>query len=328
MAKKKQSSNEKSTLDMGKGFATNAFSGLKTLQDMRKSEDEEARAARARAEAEAQARRIAREREEAEAKRSLRFTDEDLSDKSGLSDEEIFAACMESMNGAEIYDKKFNAKEAPKKVVKTDDEPHLTLTDEEKEFAIFTQEMAISNVKRLTKPTKPAHKVRNKGKYQQQAQALVEKEIVTVDARPAVQESGMRTAYVAPTIAVTQIEKGADVVEEPDVVESMTKNQKQLIHNVKRYEARYGMVIALRLRGLALNAALSRFDSFVDACIADKKPFALVICGKGIGSDGAPVIKEGVIARCKRDSRIVEYAPVINEDGDFGSLYVAFCVSQ
>lgn len=108
----------------------------------------------------------------------------------------------------------------------------------------------------------------------------------------------------------------------------MTKNQKQLIHNVKRYEARYGMVIALRLRGLALNAALSRFDSFVDACIADKKPFALVICGKGIGSDGAPVIKEGVIARCKRDSRIVEYAPVINEDGDFGSLYVAFCVSQ
>ena len=325
MAKKKQSSNEKSTLDMGKGFATNAFSGLKTLQDMRKSEDEEARAARARAEAEAQARRIAREREEAEAKRSLRFTDEDLSDKSGLSDEEIFAACMESMNGAEIYDKKFNAKEAPKKVVKTDDEPHLTLTDEEKEFAIFTQEMAISNVQRLTKPTKPAHKVR---KYQQQAQALVEKEIVTVDARPAVQESGMRTAYVAPTIAVTQIEKGADVVEEPDVVESMTKNQKQLIHNVKRYEARYGMVIALRLRGLALNAALSRFDSFVDACIADKKPFALVICGKGIGSDGAPVIKEGVIARCKRDSRIVEYAPVINEDGDFGSLYVAFCVSQ
>lgn len=207
MAKKKQSSNEKSTLDMGKGFATNAFSGLKTLQDMRKSEDEEARAARARAEAEAQARRIAREREEAEAKRSLRFTDEDLSDKSGLSDEEIFAACMESMNGAEIYDKKFNAKEAPKKVVKTDDEPHLTLTDEEKEFAIFTQEMAISNVQRLTKPTKPAHKVRNKGKYQQQAQALVEKEIVTVDARPAVQESGMRTAYVAPTIAVTQIEK-------------------------------------------------------------------------------------------------------------------------
>ena len=121
MAKKKQSSNEKSTLDMGKGFATNAFSGLKTLQDMRKSEDEEARAARARAEAEAQARRIAREREEAEAKRSLRFTDEDLSDKSGLSDEEIFAACMESMNGAEMYDKKCNAREAPKEVVTADD---------------------------------------------------------------------------------------------------------------------------------------------------------------------------------------------------------------
>ena len=239
-----------------------------------------------------------------------------------------FNISWKKASGAVGYEITYGKTEKKHTALTTTKKLKTSYTDEEKEFAIFTQEMAISNVQRLTKPTKPAHKVRNKGKYQQQAQALVEKEIITINTHPTVQESGMRTAYVAPTIAVTQIEKGADVVEEPDVVESMTKNQKQLIHNVKRYEARYGMVIALRLRGLALNAALSRFDSFVDACIADKKPFALVICGKGIGSDGAPVIKEGVIARCKRDSRIVEYAPVINEDGDFGSLYVAFCVSQ
>lgn len=329
MAKKRQTSMDKSASDAGKGFATNAFSSLKTLQDKRKSDDEEKRAARERAEAEARARRLAREREELEAKRSLRFTNEDLTDDSGLSDEEIFAASIDSMDGAEIYDKKFNARELPKRPadVGADAEPSLSLTDEEREFAIFTQEMAITNVQRLKKPQKSVCKTRNKGKYLQKVQALVEKDIVSVDARPAIQESGMRSAYVTPSVVVTHIEKGTDVVKSSDVAEGMTQNQTQLLHNVRRYEARYGTVIALRLRGLALDAALSRFDSFVEACIAAKKPYALVICGKGLGSDGAPVIKEGVIARCRRESRIVEYVPVINEDGDFGSLYVAFCVS-
>ncbi len=329
MAKKKASASEKTGLDMGKGFATNAFSGLKTLQAMRKSEDEDKRAAREIEEARARARASARAREESEAKRPLRFAEEDLTDASGLSDEEIFAACMAQMDGADIYDKKFSAKETPKTPAshQDGDMPHLSLSDEEKEFAIFTQEMAISNVQRLTKPAKPAHKTRNKGKYLQKAEDLAEKDIVKIDARPAVAESGMRTTYVAPAVAVTQIEKGCDVVEEPDLAAGMTARQKQLLHSVKRHEVRCGPAIALRLRGLALNAALSRFDAFIDACIAEKKPYALIICGKGLGSDGAPVIKEGVIARCKSDPRIAEYAPAVNGDGDFGSLYVALCVS-
>lgn len=327
MAKKKNhSSAPTNTESTGKGFATNAFSSLKTLQEIRKNDEEEKRAQRAKEEAEAEARRKSREREEAEAKRSLRFTDEDLHDTSGMTDEEIFAASMSALDGAQIYDKKFNAKELPPspKSPLHDEEPHLTLSDEEKEFAIFTQEMAISNVQRLTKPSKPIHKTRNKGKYLQTAQALVEKDVVTIDARPNIQESGMKTDFIAPTVAVTQIEKGTDILEEPDIEDSITTTQKQLLRDVKRHEARYGLILSLRLRGLTLNAAMSRLETFIDACQNDRKPYALIICGKGLGSEGAPVIKEGVIDKLRHDARIVEYAPVLNDDGDFGSVVVAF----
>lgn len=319
MAKKKQRNSEETlSLDMSKGFSTGAFSSLKSLQDIRKSEEEDRKEAAAQREAQERARREAQKIQI----RDFRFTEDDLNDSSDMSDAEIFEASMKEMDkGVDVYQSKFNVKEKPKTQASKDDPAPLTMSDEEREFALFTQEMAISNVKRLAAPQKPVHKVRNKGKYAQKAEDLESLQPVSVD--NTVQEPGMRTDYVAPTVAVTQVEKGDNLIERPDMDDAMTASQKQLLHDIKRYESRYGIVITLKLRGMTLNAALSRLDDFISACIRDKKPYALIICGKGLGSAGEPVIKNNTIDILRSDKRIIEYAPVLNADGDFGSIYIS-----
>lgn len=309
------------SLDLSKGFSNGAFSSLKSLQENQKKEAEARSQAQLKKEAEERVRKEARAREEAQARRDLRFTEEDLHDRSNLSDAEIFAASMMELEGVDIYQAKFNVKDTPKKAAPQEEKP-LTLSDDEREFAIFTQEMAISNVKRMTPPPKPVHKTRNKGKYLQNAAALETLEPVNVSQDTP--EPGMRTDYIEPSVAVTQIEKGDDLIERPDMNEAMTKAQKQLLHDVKRHEARYGIVITLKLRGMTLNAAISRLDEFIGACIREKKAYALIVCGKGLGSEGDPVIKNYTLDIVRNDKRIIEYAPVLNADGDFGSLYVSF----
>ena len=321
MAKKKQRTSDDSVqMDMSKGFSTGAFSSLKSLQDIRKSEEDERKEAAARKEAQERARREA----EKVQMRDFRFTEEDLHDDSDMSDAEIFEASMMQMDKkVDVYQSKFNIKEAPKAQAKTEEADHLTMSDEEREFALFTQEMAISNVQRLTAPTKPVHKTRNKGKYNQKPEMLENLNPVSIDSTPSVQETGMRTDFIEPTVAVTQVEKGDNLIERPDMEDAMTASQKQLLHDVKRYEARYGIVITLKLRGMTLNAAMARLDEFISACVRDKKAYALIICGKGLGSAGEPVIKNNTIDRLRSDKRIVEYAPVLNSDGDFGSVYIS-----
>lgn len=310
------------SLDLSKGFSNGAFSSLKALKDSQKQEAEARAQAQLKKDAEERARKEALKREEAQYKRDLRFTDDDINDTSNLSDAEIFAASMMELEGVDIYQAKFNVKDAPKKAEVQEEKP-LTLSEDEREFAIFTQEMAISNVKRMTAPPKPVHKTRNKGKYLQNTAAAIEA-ISPVNVSPDTPEPGMRTDFVAPAVAVTQIEKGEDILERPDLNEGMTKAQKQLLHDVKRHEARYGIVITLKLRGLTLNAAISRLDEFITACVRDRQPYALIVCGKGLGSEGDPVIKNYTLDIVRNDSRIIEYAPVFNADGDFGSLYVSF----
>lgn len=309
------------SLDLSKGFTNGAFSSLKALKDNQKIEAEQRAQAQLKKEAEERAKKEAKEREEALYRRDLRFTDDDLNDRSNLSDAEIFAASMMELEGVDIYQAKFNVKDTPKKQAPQEDKP-LVLTEDEREFAIFTQEMAISNVKRMTAPPKPVHKTRNKGKYLQNAAAL--ETLTPVNVSPDTPEPGMRTDYVDPKVAVTQVEKGEDILEHPDLNEGMTKAQKQLLHDVKRHEARYGIVITLKLRGLTLNAAISRLDEFITACAREKQPYALIVCGKGLGSEGDPVIKNYTLDIVRNDNRIIEYAPVFNADGDFGSLYVSF----
>lgn len=323
MAKKKiqnRTDVESGSLDLSKGFGGGAFDSLKTLQNIRKTETEEKAAAAQMAAQEAARRREEKAREEASLKRDLRFTEEDLNDRSGMTDDEIFEAFMRDDRPLDVYEHKFAAKEKPKPPQEPE---HLTMSDEEKEFAIFTQEMAISNVRRLQTPTKPVHKVRNKGKYKT-AQALLEHDVVSVHAAPQKEDAGMHTNYVAPTVTVTQADKGDDIVEHPDIQDAITLQQRALLREVKRHEARYGLVVSLKLRGLTLNAAMSRLDAFIDDCIAARKTYGLIICGKGLGSAGVPVIKEATTTRLRNDDRISEYVPVINDDGDFGSIYVSF----
>ena len=126
---------------------------------------------------------------------------------------------------------------------------------------------------------------------------------------------------------VVELEKGEDITQHPDVVDTITASQKKLLKTIKHYESRYGMLMTLHLRGLTLNAAISRLNDFIDACIREKRPYALIVCGKGIHSTDKPVIKEYTIDILRNDSRVTEYAPVINEDGDFGSIYAAFKIN-
>ena len=58
----------------------------------------------------------------------------------------------------------------------------------------------------------------------------------------------MQTTHVDPVVTVTQIEKGDDIIEHPDVVDAMTASQKKLLKDVHHYEGRYGMVLTLHLR--------------------------------------------------------------------------------
>lgn len=322
MAKKKlQNSDPSNSLDLSKGFSNGAFSSLKSLQDISKSKAEEQKEIAAQKEAQIRARI---EKQKADV-RDFRFTEEDLNDHSDMSDAEIFEASMKALDkGIDVYQSKFNVKEAPKKQTKSDEPEHLTMSDEEREFALFTQEMAISNVTRMKAPPKPVHKVRNKGKYLQKAEDLENFSPVGISETPAQTDAGMRTDYVSPAVSVTQVEKGDDIIERPDMDDAMTAAQKQLLHDVKRYEARYGIVITLKLRGLTLNAAMARLDEFITACVRENRPYALIICGKGLGSEGEPVIKNGTIEHLRSDKRIIEYAPVLNADRDFGSLYVSF----
>lgn len=331
MAKKSRSPQNNSpvsnSLDLSKGFSTSAFASLKSLQDIRKAEAEDRKLADAQKERErieaAKAAQIAAKRERDIENATghgayARFTEEDLGDTSNMSDQEIFLASMAAMDGADLYQEKFNKKEKP--VDKKKDEPVLTMTEEEREFAIFTQEMAITQVRRLD--DRPGKKKKNRVPVQPVPQTLTP----TFSAAPAETDNVMKTQYVAPTVTVTQSIKGNDVLDKSpeENPNDLTPVQKKYLKDINRYQERFGSVITLKLRGLALSAATQRLDDYLDACTRDKAPYGLIICGKGLGSLFEPVIKNMTISRLKADDRIVEYIPVINEDGDFGSLYVVF----
>lgn len=325
------SKKNKQTQTSSKAFSTDAFSTLKELQNKLKLES----AQKAENERQAAIQKAKRDAEILRETRDLRFTDNDLLDDN-MSDEEIFAASMREMESQslDLYQSKFNTKEQPKKQ-KKEESPILSMTDDEREFAIFTQEMAISKVERLVAKQKPVHKVRNKKKYDANGKIIQNDELenteeTSLDAYSPVDISapkpqpGMKTQYITPTTSVTQIEKGADITQQPDVADSVTTSQKKLLKTIKHYESRYGMLMTLHLRGLALNAAISRLNDFIDACIREKRPYALIVCGKGLNSADKPVIKEYTIDILRNDNRVTEYVPVINEDGDFGSVYAAF----
>ena len=304
-----------------KNFGGGAFQTLKTLQD-RHRELDDAKAQEQRRQDEENARK---QQERLRETRDLRFTEDDLFG-SDLSDEEIFAASMRAMDSQplDLYQSKFNAREhVPKPSQKPEPAP-LTMTDEEREFAIFTQEMALANVQRLVSPPKKSKNRTKKSVAQNSDQASEMIELSSVKIDPVPVEPGMKTDFLAHDVAVTQVEKGGDITQNPEPADTMTAAQKKLLKDVHHYESRYGMLMTLRLRGLTLNAAISRLDDFIAACIRERRPYAHIICGKGIHSADRPVIKEYTIDILRNDARVTEYAPILDEDGDFGALYAAF----
>ena len=342
MAKKNQKTEQTQSLDLSKGFSGGAFASLKSLREKQKADAQREDEA-ARREAQERTRREEEARQAAlRETRDLRFTESDLIDDSDMTDEEIFAASMREMDSGrvDLYQSKFNARETQK--TKPKDEPApLTMTDEEREFAIFTQEMAMSKVQRIVTPAKPQHKTRNKKKYDKDGKVITElpqssedvQEVphvspITVSSAPSVVESGMKTDYLDATVSVTQVEKGGNVLNEPETVDTITPAQKKLLKDIRHYESRYGMLMTLRLRGLTLNAAISRLNDFIDACIRDRRPYALIICGKGLNSADRPVIKEYTMDILKSDTRVIEFVPALNEDGDFGSIYASFKINK
>ncbi len=310
------------SLDLSKGFGNGAFASLKSLQEVRKAEAEDKALAQkqleqARLEAQKAAQKAAElewQYENATGRgKYTRFTEEDLTDTSNMSDMEIFEASMKKLDQADLYTEKFNKKEAPKKVVEA--EHQVTMTEEEKEFALFTQEMAITQVQRLQKPGKKAKQT-----------PVPERLNPNINAAPSERPANTRTDFVTPVVTVTQSVKGPDALAETQdqPQDPLTENQHHYLKEIHRYQERFGGIITLKLRGYALEAAMRRLNDFIDACCCEKRQYGLVICGKGLGSQGEPVIKLETIARCKADDRIVEYVPVLNEDGDFGSLYIVF----
>lgn len=335
MAKKNHNHNTPAqtdhSLDMSKGFSTNAFSSLKSLQEIRKAEAEdkkieEAQKALERRDAQKAAQKAAKRQIELENTTGrgayMRFTEEDLQDASNLSDEEIFAASMAAMDHADLYQEKFNKKEDPIQKRQAQEEHPLTMTEEEKEFAIFTQEMAITQVRRLDSESSKKKK-KNRIVFEPVPKTLTP----TIDASPADTQSGMKTNYITPTVTVTQSIKGEDVLHtpQPDASDDpLTPSQHKCLKEINRYQERFGAVITLKLRGLVLNAAIHRLNDFLDSCERSKTQYGLIICGKGIGSKDEPVIKNTTVETLKSDDRIAEYIPVLNEDHDFGSIYVVF----
>ena len=333
MAKKNQHNHSNAqpdhSLDLSKGISTNAFSSLKSLQEIRKAaaEDrklEEAQKAAERQKAQKAAQKAAKRQIELENSTGrgayMRFTEEDLHDTSDLSDEEIFAASMDALDQADLYQEKFNKKEAPIPKNAKPVEHTLTMTEEEKEFAIFTQEMAITQVRRLDSGQS---KKKNRIRFEPVPKTLSP----TIDATPTTTSSGMKTNFITPTVSVTQSIKGDDVIAQnapPTPEDPLTPSQRKCLKEINRFQERFGSVITLKLRGLVLNAAMHRLNDFLDSCARTKTRYGLIICGKGIGSKDEPVIKNSTLETLRSDDRIAEYIPVLNEDNDFGSLYVVF----
>lgn len=317
------------SLDLSKGFSTNAFSSLKSLQEIRKAEAEdkkleEAKKSQERLLAQKAAQKAAKRQSELENATGrgpyMRFTEEDLQDDTGLSDEAIFAASMAAMDHADLYHEKFNKKEDLSSKCQKQHEPALTMTEEEKEFAIFTQEMAITQVRRLDSGT-------SKKKNRLCFKAVPKTLTPALDASRTETQSGMKTNYITPTVTVTQAIKGEDILPSHGTStadDPLTPSQRKCLKEINRYQERFGAVITLKLRGLVLSAAVHRLNDFLDACERSQERYALIICGKGLGSRDAPVIKNTTLEMLRADDRIAEYIPVINEDQDFGSLYVVF----
>jgi DNA-nicking Smr family endonuclease len=82
----------------------------------------------------------------------------------------------------------------------------------------------------------------------------------------------------------------------------------------------------LNVRGATVDEALDRLDAFVDRCWREGDRFARIVPGRGLRSEGSPVLKPAVLTWLEEEgNRYLEgYIPERSIEGDYGSLIVEF----
>lgn len=100
----------------------------------------------------------------------------------------------------------------------------------------------------------------------------------------------------------------------------MERDQHDLLQEVRGLS----QLPTLDLHGLRRDPALARLAGFVSRMRAEGALLVLVVCGKGLHSPGAPVLREEVLRWVlqpgHRDVRL--WAPHLDKDGHWGSLYL------
>lgn len=104
---------------------------------------------------------------------------------------------------------------------------------------------------------------------------------------------------------------------------ALTPGQRQLLRACAKAE-RTRPVAEVNVRGDFQRVALRRIELTALHVSAKGGKFMRVITGKGIGSEGEPILKRALVEWCFGDGEglVVDYAPEVQPDGTFGSFVV------
>lgn len=365
-----------------KGLNTNAFAVLPGLFGEASQEEIEAYSlktvvALARVDANIKAQQAQ------EKAQSSRLHEPDVDDMSGMSDLDIFLQSVSDIDRTDVLNRKFSEKSAPIAQDKAEHQDRLSMTAEEREFALFTQEMALSNVKPIEAPTlmKGARDRKKSSRVSEQManspltdsnddlweQSIADEEEVLIQdsakaaeqrsdanaqapqAREAVKatpvqeplaepQTDVKTASaeqrvrtLPPRAPVYGIRASRQLV--PDYKkqdmgpkwEPLRPDQKAFILEIKAYEQRFGKLISLKLRGFVLEAGMSRFEDFIEACFENKTRYGSLFFGDALSAKGVEnQLREKILMRLKSDERILKFAPAMDAENTFTTIYLAF----
>lgn len=328
---------------------------------------------------------------------SSRLSEADIDDASGMSDMEIFLQSVSNIDRTDVLNRKFSEKLVPAAQSKAESGDRLTMTPQEREFALFTQEMALSNVKRIeeAKAIKASSTRKKNGRdselikhesqpasidalWEQAIAAEEEQASATKDADLAKgQANAMSQAPVARVEAVASAKEVSVAMPQREVKTvfpdqpvgpahqsgggelrkrlqteralgqvvgtsrqlvphfkkqelgpnwgELRPDQVVFIEEIKTYEERFGTLSGLKLRGFALVAGLSRFEAFVAASFENKTRYGSLFFGDASsGKDVENQLREKILKRLKSDERILKFAPALDAENTFTTIYLAF----
>lgn len=311
---------------------------------------------------------------------SSRLYEPDVDDMSGMSDLDVFLQSVSDIDRTDVLNRKFSEKSGPIAQDKDEHQDRLTMTAEERELALFTQEMALSNVKRIEAPV-PIKGARNRKKGSRVSeqianspltgsnddlweQSIADEEQVLLEASVKAAEQGsdvnaqapqarkatpvkeslpesqtevktvsaqQRVRTLPPRAPVQAIRSSRQMVpdfKKLDITpkwEALRPDQKAFILEIKAYEQRFGRLTSLKLRGFVLEAGMSRFEDFIEACFENKTRYGSLFFGEALSAKGVEnQLREKILMRLKSDERIEKFAPDLDADNTFTTIYLAF----